>query len=151
METRPAPAAAVPRAAALLIAMLFLLAPALWNGFPLLFFDSGSYLARPFDGSLSPGRSMVYGLVLASGSFANFWPVVIVQAALSVWVIALVLRAHGFAGRPLLLVTLTAVLAAATSLPWLAGQLMPDLFSGLAVLALYLLLFRAAALGRRSP
>ena len=149
METRPAPAAAVTRAAAALIATLFLLAPALWNGFPLLFFDSGSYLARPFDGSLSPGRSMVYGLVLAGGSFANFWPVVIVQAALSVWVIALVLRAHGLGGRPLLLVTLTAVLAAATSLPWLAGQLMPDLFSGLAVLALYLLLFRAAALGRR--
>ena len=70
------------------------------------------------------------------------------QAAVSVWVIALVLRAHGFGDRPLLLVSLTAVLAAATSLPWLAGQLMPDLFSGLAVLALHLLLFRAAELGR---
>jgi hypothetical protein len=147
METRSAPAAALPRVAAPLIATLFLLAPALWNGFPLLFFDSGSYLARPFDGSLSPGRSMVYGLLLAGSSFADFWPVVIAQAALSVWVIALVLRTHGFGERPLLLVSLTAVLAAATSLPWLAGQLMPDLFSGLAVLALYLL-FRAAALAR---
>ena len=148
MATTPAPAAALPRAAAPLIATLLLLAPALWNGFPLLFFDSGAYLARPFDGSLSPGRSMVYGLLLAAGSGLDFWPVVIVQAAVSVWVIALVLRAHGFGERPLLLVSLTAVLAAATSLPWLAGQLMPDLFSGLAVLALHLLLFRAAELGR---
>jgi hypothetical protein len=148
MQTRPALAAALPRAAAPLIAALLLLAPALWNGFPLLFFDSGSYLARPFDGSLSPGRSMVYGLLLAAGSGWDFWPVAIVQAIVSVWVITLVLRAHGFGERPLLLVSLTAVLAAATSLPWLAGQLMPDLFSGLAVLALHLLLFRTAAIGR---
>jgi hypothetical protein len=148
MDTRPPLAAALAGALAALTAIMLLLAPALWNGFPLLFFDTGAYLGRPFDGSLSPGRSMVYGLLLAAGSPANFWPVVIVQAAVSVWMIALMLRAHGHGGRPLLLVSLSAVLAAATSLPWLAGQLMPDLFSGLAVLALYLLVFRPAALGR---
>ena len=149
MATTPAPAAALPRAAAPLIATLLLLRRRCGTASPSSSSRSWAYLGRPFDGSLSAGRSMVYGLLLAGGSGWNFWPVAIVQAALTVWVIALVLRAHGFGDRPLLLVSLTAVLAAATSLPWLAGQLMPDLFSGLPVLALHLLLlFRAAELGR---
>lgn len=31
-----------------------LLAPALWNGFPLLQYDTGGYLARWFEGYLVP-------------------------------------------------------------------------------------------------
>ena len=41
-------------------AVFLLLVPALWNGFPFLFFDTGGYLARPFDGTLAAGRSVVY-------------------------------------------------------------------------------------------
>ncbi len=57
MATRP-----VFRLAGAAAAVFFLIVPALWNGFPLLFFDTGGYLARPFDGTLAPGRSVVYGL-----------------------------------------------------------------------------------------
>ena len=46
------------------------------------------------------------------------------------------------------LVPLTAALAFATALPWLAAQLMPDLFTGLLVLALGLLAFAASSLSR---
>jgi hypothetical protein len=42
-----------------------------------------------------------------------------------------------------------AVLAATTSLPWIAGIVLTDIFAGTAVLALYLLLFAPAALSRR--
>jgi hypothetical protein len=125
-------------------AVFLLLIPALWNGFPFLFFDTGGYLARPFDGTLAAGRSVVYGLWLAAGAFGNFWPVVIAQAALTVWIVALVLKSHGLGGRPLTLVVLVALLTVATAVPWLAGLLMPDLFAGLSVLALYLLVFRSS-------
>lgn len=123
-------------------AVFLLLVPALWNGFPILFYDTGGYLARPFEGTLAAGRSMVYGLWLAAGAWWNFWPVVIAQAALTVWIVALMLRSHGLGQKALQLPVLVALLAVATGLPWLAGQLMPDLFAGLAVLALYLLVFR---------
>jgi hypothetical protein len=63
-------------------------------------------------------------------------------------VIALVLRAHGLGGRPLVLLVTVAVLAVATALPFLAGILLTDIFAGLSVLALYLLVLRAAALKR---
>jgi hypothetical protein len=129
-------------------AVFLLLIPALWNGFPFLFFDTGGYLARPFDGTLAAGRSAVYGLWLSAGAFGNFWPVVIAQSALTVWIVALILKNHGLGGRPLPLVVLVGLLSVATAVPWLAGQLMPDLFAGLSVLALYLLVFRTQALAR---
>jgi hypothetical protein len=129
-------------------AVFLLLIPALWNGFPLLFFDTGGYLARPFDGTLAAGRSVAYGLWLSAGAVGNFWPVVIVQSALTVWIVALMLKSHRLGNKPLPLVVLVALLSVGTAVPWLAGQLMPDLFAGLSVLALYLLVFRTEALAR---
>ena len=49
-----------------LAATLMLLAPALWNGFPLLEYDTGGYLARWFEGTLEVSRSTVYGLFLVA-------------------------------------------------------------------------------------
>ena len=48
-------------------AVLMLLAPALWNGFPLLQYDTGGYLARWHEGTLVLARSTVYGLFLYLG------------------------------------------------------------------------------------
>jgi hypothetical protein len=69
------------RTAASLAAMLALLAPALWNGIPFLQYDTGGYLARWFEGSLAPSRSVVYGLFVAAGWQLDFWPVIAVRAA----------------------------------------------------------------------
>jgi hypothetical protein len=121
----------------------------IWNGFPFLFYDTGAYFSRPIDGTLTAGRSMIYGAWLAALRSPFFWPVVIAQAATSVWLIHLILRSHALGERKLLpwaLLGISAALAAFTALPWFAGQLMPDLFAGLAVLALYLLVFKRAAL-----
>jgi len=132
-----------------LAATLLLLAPAMWNGFPFLQYDSGGYLARWFEGYLVPSRSTVYGLFAVAGWPLDFWPVMLLQAAAAVWIISLVLRVRGLGGRPLALLGTVAVLAATTSLPWIAGIVLTDIFAGTAVLALYLLLFAPAALSRR--
>jgi hypothetical protein len=134
--------------AAGLAATLILLIPALWNGFPLLEHDTGGYLARWYEGTLEVSRSTVYGLFLVALARPDFWPAVIVQAGLTVWVIALVLRAHGLGGRPLVLLVTVAVLAALTTLAWIASELLTDVFAGLGVLALYLIVLRAEALAR---
>src|SRR4051794_23793778 len=94
--------------AAALAAALLLLAPVLWNGFPLLEHDTGGYLARWYEGTLEVSRSTVYGLFLNALARPDFWPVVIVQSVLSVWIIALVLRIHGLGGRPVVLFVTTA-------------------------------------------
>jgi hypothetical protein len=132
--------------AAAAAATLLLLAPALWNGFPLLEYDSGGYLARCFEGTLEVSRSTVYGFFLAALARPDFWPAIVVQAALTVWIIALMLRAHGLGAQPVMLLGTVAVLAVATTLPWIASILLTDIFAGLGVLALYLMTLRGEML-----
>jgi hypothetical protein len=129
-----------------LAATLILLAPALWNGFPLVEYDTGGYVARWFEGTLEISRSTVYGLFLVALGRPDFWPAVAVQSALTVWTLALVLRAHRLGSRPLVLLATVAALSVATTLPWLASILLTDIFAGLGVLALYLLVLHAGAL-----
>jgi hypothetical protein len=71
----------------------------------------------------------------------HFWPVLVLQAAVTIWVLALVLRELGLGGRPWLLLAAVAALSLTTTLPWLTGILLTDIFAGLAVLALHLLVF----------
>jgi hypothetical protein len=123
-----------------------LLAPAVWNGFPFVFADTGGYLARPHERTLEIGRSALYGVLLATTQRWNFWPAAAAQCALTAWMVLLVLRVHGL--RAGMIIAISAALAVATSLPWYAPQLMPDIFLPLAVLAIYLLAFHAAALTR---
>ncbi len=135
-------------ALAVILSIALLAAPAIWNGFPLLQYDTGGYLARWYEGTLVPSRAVVYGLMLNAGAPAAFWPVVAVQAALTVWVISLTLRAHGLAGRPRLLISIVVFLSVLSTLPWLTSILLTDIFAGLGVIALYLLLLRPGSLSR---
>lgn len=136
MVSRMAAATSFPaRIGCVMIAILLLLLPALWNGFPLLEYDTGGYLARWFEGYLVPARSTSYGLLLAAGWPLNFWPIVLAQAAAAVWVIGLMLRLYRFHFGPPGLVAVIALLALTTALPWLVSELLTDIFAGLAVLA----------------
>jgi hypothetical protein len=135
-------------ALAVLLSLALLIAPALWNGFALLQWDTGGYLARWYEGYLVPSRAVTYGLILNAGAPLAFWPVLLAQSALTVWIIALTMRAHGLGRRPLLLLGVIAVLSILTTLPWLTSILLTDIFCGIGVLALYLLLLRNETLSR---
>ena len=134
---------------AIMCSMALLSAPAIWNHFPLLQYDTGGYLARWYEPYLVPSRAVAYGLILNAGAPLSFWPVVLGQSALTVWVIALIMRVHGLGGRPGLLAGIVAALSVFSTLPWLTSILLTDIFAGLAVLALYLLLLRANDLSGR--
>ena len=128
--------------------LLALMAPALWNGFPLIFPDTGGYLDRPILGTLDLGRSAFYGLFLYTGVPFMFWPNAVLQSGLTIWLIVLTMRAHGLGGRPWLALGIVAMLTVCTSLPWFSGQLMPDILFSASVLALYLLTSHSEQLAR---
>ncbi len=132
----------------ILVCVALLMAPALWNGFPLLQYDTGGYLAPWYEGQLHISRSVPYGLLLVTGQRPDFWPVLIVQSVLTVWIVALILRAHRLGDRPFVLLGTIATLCLLTTLPWLTAILLTDIFAGLGVLALYLLLLRDDTLSR---
>jgi hypothetical protein len=117
---------------------LMLIAPALWNGYPLLQYDTGGYLARWYEGYLVPSRSTAFGLYLHFGEASDFWINLGVQALATLWILQLTLRVFGMA-RPLRLMAVSVVLILTTALPWLASMLLTDIFAGLSVLSLFIL------------
>src|SRR3954470_4321385 len=92
---------------------LLLLAPALWNGYPLLQWDTGGYLARWYEGYLVPSRSTAFGLYLHFGEDSAFWINLAIQALATLWILQLTLRVLGMA-QPLRLLAISLVLVLAT-------------------------------------
>jgi hypothetical protein len=117
---------------------LLLIAPALWNGYPLLQWDTGGYLARWYEGYLVPSRSTVFGLYLHLGEDSGFWINLGIQALATLWILQLTLRVFGMV-RPWRLAAIGIALILTTALPWLASMLLTDIFAGLSVLSLFLL------------
>jgi hypothetical protein len=123
--------------AAVALPVLFL-APALWNGYPLLEYDTGGYLARWYEGYLVPSRSTVFGIYLHFGEESHFWANLGIQALTTLWLLQLTLRMFGLT-RLSRLAGVSMALILTTALPWLASLLLTDIFAGLSVLSLFIL------------
>src|SRR5215470_4329259 len=144
LSARPADTLSVWIAAILI--PLFLIAPVLWNGYPLLQWDTGGYLARWYEGYLVPSRSTVFGLYLHFGEGSDFWLNVAVQALATLWILQMTLRVLGLA-LPFRLMAISLLLVLTTALPWLASMLLTDIFAGLSVLSLFILILHGDRTG----
>lgn len=141
---------AAPLAEALAIASstLLLLSAAIWNGFPLTFYDTGAYLHEGLADRFIVERSPVYSFFLRLGGAGHsFWWIAIVQAAITAFVMVETARAFRPSMRLTAFISVVALLTVATGLPWYAGQIEPDCFAAIAVLSIYLLAFHARTLG----
>lgn len=117
---------------------LLMIAPAFWNGYPLLQWDTGGYLARWYEGYLVPSRSTVFGLYLHYGENFGFWINLAVQSLATLWLLQLTMRVLGLM-QTFRFVAISLILILSTALPWLASMLLTDIFAGLSVLSLFLL------------
>ncbi|OPF96149.1 hypothetical protein [Rhodopseudomonas palustris] len=124
---------------ALFVLPLLMLAPAIWNGYPLLQYDTGGYLARWYEGYLVINRATSYGIYLHLGEQTQFWLNLGFQAIVSLWLIQLTLRVFGIT-KPFGLAAIGVGLIATTALPWITSMLLTDIFAGLSVLSLFLLI-----------
>ena len=121
---------------------LLMIAPAFWNGYPLLQWDTGGYLARWYEGYLVPSRSTVFGLYLHYGESFGFWINLAVQSLATLWLLQLTLRVLSMM-QTFRFVAISLGLMLSTALPWLASMLLTDIFAGLSVLSLFLLIVGA--------
>lgn len=117
---------------------LLMIAPAFWNGYPLLQWDTGGYLARWYEGYLVPSRSTVFGLYLHSGEGFGFWINLALQSLATLWLLQLTLRVLSMM-QTFRFVAISLLLILSTALPWLASMLLTDIFAGLSILSLFLL------------
>jgi hypothetical protein len=134
----------------ILLAAALLLWPALWNGYPLVFSDTGTYLSQAIHHYVGWDRPIFYSLFLFPLHLTiTTWPVIGVQALLAAHTLHLVRRVLLPGASAWWLLALVALLAFATSLAWFVAQLMPDLFTPLLVLGLTLLSLAPERLSRR--
>ena len=80
----------------------------------------------------------MFGLYLHFGEGSDFWVNLGIQALATLWILQLTLRVFGMAG-PFRLVAVSLSLILTTALPWLASMLLTDIFAGLSVLSLFIL------------
>ena len=140
---------AAAQAVGMAILSLMFLSAAIWNGFPLIFYDTGAYILEGLGHIFLVERAPVYAelLFLAGGNF-SLWPVVTLQALMTSFIILEVGRAEvpGLTLRGLILIG--AALTLLTGIAWYAGQVEPDIFTPVVILGSWLLLFRAGRLSK---
>jgi hypothetical protein len=110
-----------------------------YNGFPLVFSDTGTYLGQALQRYLGWDRPVFYSfLLLALHWGTTLWTVPLAQGAILAHLLWLVLRVLGAGGLARYAVAV-GVLAVATALPWFVSWVMPDVFTGAVVLVMWLL------------
>ena len=125
-----------------------LLSIALWNGFPIIYYDTGAYMLEGLGHVFMAERSPVYSLFLnAAGAGVSFWSIAIVQALMTAFVITEFARALLPNLRLVSLVGIGVLLVALTGIDWYVVEIEPDCLAALVVLSLYLLAFHAPSLG----
>ena len=116
-------------------ATLLFLVPAIWNGFPLVYYDSVDYLQLPFIWQMPIYRTAGYALVTLAGRLAHsLWAVPLLQSALVAYVLYETLRRFLPRSPEAALILIAGLLLLASGLPWFTGEIMPDAFTGVLVL-----------------
>jgi hypothetical protein len=156
LAKRPGP---VWNGAAVLLGALFMAWPAFYNGFPLLYPDTMTYVD---DGRIVAHaiflhqlsdyygmRSFFYSLVILPLHWnVMLWPVVALQCLLTAYILWLVVRS--FQPRQTIppYFALVLLLSLFTGMSWYASLIMPDILGPLLYLSIYLLVFAKDTLTR---
>lgn len=135
------------RLAAILAVAVALLWPAIYSGYPLIYYDSEDYVVMSFTYTPIVYRIMPYGFFLALAKpFGTLWAAVGIQALLNAWILFVFVETFAPAAwsarkRVGLFLLLGGALAAFTGLPWYVAQIIADPFVGPMVLGLAVLAF----------
>lgn len=137
--------------AAVLLTAPLLMSVAAWNGFPIIFYDTGAYMLQGLGHIFIAERSPIYsGFLAVAGGAVSLWLVAAVQCAITAFVMTEFARAV----RPSLslwsFLAIVALLCVTTGLPWYAAQIEPDCFVAIAALGIYLLAFHGDTPGRQA-
>lgn len=114
--------------------------PACYNGYPLFYSDSGTYMRSSIELEMPMDRPLFYGIFLRITAMqARLWVPVVVQGFITWWILNRTMKRlfpdFGWIAQG----SVYLLLAVLTGLPWYTAQIMPDLFTALAVLLVYLI------------
>ncbi len=123
--------------ATIALGTLCILLPALVNGFPFVYPDTGTYLSSAFRGTVPVDRPAWYGLFMRIGSLGGhtYWGIIAAQSILCSLYIFRTVGLLVERRRHSVTLVITFLLGATSSIGWFAGLLLPDIFTGIGLLA----------------
>jgi hypothetical protein len=134
-----------------LVGVIVFSSAAIMNGYPLVFSDSGTYLRSAIELQYPGDKPVFYSIFIALLHLKmSLWPIVIGQSLMTAYIIDICLATIDAQCRYWHRIILVIALGALTGLPWFTGQIMPDLFAPLMVLALYVVMVEYRNIGRRT-
>lgn len=125
----------------LILGTLLIMQAAFYNGYPLVYSDTGTYIFSGMKMEIPIDRPLLYGLLIRWSSFSTtLWSVVFLQSFLLSWAIYFVSRSFFDSNRNFKFILTVAILCFTTSISWYSSQLMPDIFTATSLLLLYALM-----------
>lgn len=135
--------------AAVVVSAVLLMAPALWNGYPLFYYDSVDYVRGAFTWDLPVWRTVPYTLMgMTARITGTMWTVPALQSLIVAYAMYEALRVFTRLSPALALLPVIFVLVLFTGLPWFTSQVMADAFTGVVVLGIAMLAFAPDRLGK---
>lgn len=127
------------------IGAFILLIVALYNGYPLVYSDTGTYIYSGFDRFIPNDRPITYGLFIKLFSFNySMWFIIIFQNLITAFVLYEVLKTIINNKNHFIFFYLSVLtfLVLFTGVGWYSNQIMPDFFAPISILIIYILLKR---------
>lgn len=124
---------------------IILLLIGLFNGYPLFYSDSGTYIYSGFNMFIPFDRPVTYGLFIKFFSLKySTWFVTLIQNFITAFVLFQFLKVI-FDERKYfqtIYISIIFFLTMVTGIGWYSNQIMPDFFTPLMILCIYILLFK---------
>lgn len=126
-----------------LLCVIILLFPALYNGFPIVTSDTGSYIEDAFKLYVPSDRSIGYGIFIRLTSLTfSLWYVLFAQAIVLTFFLRLLVRHFcKNVNYNYLLPAVVLLITVCTSAAWFCSQIMADIFTAILLLAICVLYF----------
>jgi hypothetical protein len=119
---------------------LLLLLPGLISGYPLIYPDSVMYVLQAIRLLGAPWRPPYYSLLIFPFHLKlSLWPVIAMQSLAVATALRVMVYLMIPIARSLDYLVMTAVLTALTSVGWHADQIMPDVFTGLLAIVVFVI------------
>ena len=129
------------RSVSIVLGGLLLVWPAFVNGYPVVFSDTGAFLAQLLTPFMLWDKPYIYGPILAVVSLTlTLWLPALAQGCVLSWLLWR-LQSVFRAPSPALHLALCLFLSIASAAPWFAALLMPDIFAPVTVLSLFVLAY----------
>lgn len=132
-----------------LFSSLIISGPALYNGYPIMYFDSSNYIYQSISLIATSTNPIGYPLFIRAFSWQfSLWPVIFAQglilSVLIYFVIKSILQSKNTIKYHIAIITL---LSFFSSMSWVSSTIMADIFTPISILSLYLLLSNKSKTG----